>query len=901
MLLSLRAAFAQTLCCALLLAGQSPATAAEDSASPAPNAHGTTGLLSNGLTYHIEKGETRGNKISLELVVKAGMLEAPGDPQLSHVVEHIVYEKLADIATEGSVYDRVARMGGARGQDTNAVAGFRETHYFVRVPAGDADALAAGLEIVSDWVRAGKFTDEEIDRGRKTVMAEERGGSPESDAYWNTRRAVWFGGHPQLSFQKAPMTDRDATAAAVRSFHARLYHPANMAVVVSGPVDAEAVVRLLRERFGDKSARPAPPAGIAQPALRGGSYEPDGPALADKPIIEISYLYRVATGGRERARDAAVQLLADRLFTDASAQMSRSSERAIVNGGVQTKPPMNVGSVAGVEVVQGVFTADASRLAEALEQALILFETVARDGFSPADIERSRAALLQSLEAAPVESASERAESWRTYFSDGREEPDRAAIRTALTGLTPAKFNERLRLWLDPRHRDIFINAQRDVVRPDRRAIDSIIERAASSRRSLLAAAEVIAEPVLEPLPGVSIADDPEFARNGPWWSAALPKSGATVLYRKVKGDRVRLYAVRRGGTSSLGPDAVAATAAFDIVNASGLGGIGHAELMRFLARESIEFRPFLSANREGFSASGPADKLLLTLQLARTYLLNPQCDRSELKRGLPEDAPGNGGQSAAGRLDKLIATTLAEVQVDLRRRTIKLDPASLCSLFRESLGTTDDMAIAFEGPLEPPEAFATLSRVLDIAGKHKGRAMALSPGKGTTGRRYEVSSQATSSSNIALVVKRATARTAEGAGGDIAMALVRARLMERLRSQEKGIYTLETSWKQFHDPDYLLISIRFSSLPENADRLIAAAQQELERLRESGASTDEIASARRSMGSFSEPIHLAAEQQLAHGAGSRSHEASDQDVNIWLRTNLRAEIIDAFVEAPAR
>ena len=109
---------------------------------------------------------------------------------------------------------------------------------------------------------------------------------------------------------------------------------------------------------------------------------------------------------------------------------------------------------------------------------------------------------------------------------------------------------------------------------------------------------------------------------------------------------------------------------------------------------------------------------------------------------------------------------------------------------------------------------------------------MALSPGKGTTGRRYEVSSQATSSSNIALVVKRATARTAEGAGGDIAMALVRARLMERLRSQEKGIYTLETSWKQFHDPDYLLISIRFSSLPENADRLIAAAQQELEKLK---------------------------------------------------------------------
>lgn len=899
---SLLTALAGALCCALL-ASPSVASAKEGGASMTVEGAVSTGRLPNGLAFHVTRGGTHDGKISIMLGVRAGGFETPGDYGQAHVVEHIVIEKVRDIAGRGSVYDRVAAFGGERGTDINAVTGPRETFYFLRVPAGDPAALAAGLDILEDWVRAKDFTDEEVDRGRKTVIEEGRRASLEGNGIDNVRRRILFPGHPQLGFQLRSPVDLDAPPAAVRALHARLYHPGNMAVTVSGAVDSVAVAAMLRARLADVLPGRGVPVAVTAPMLRGGHYVPDGAAMADEPIVTISFKYRSRLKGPERMRDQAVQWIADRLFEAAGTAFTRGDDAPLTSAGVQSRDLANITASTGVELFVGSFVTKPGRVTNGIEAALGLLSPARRGGFTTADIDRARLAALAALDNAPPLIAEDRSEAWLRRFLDGRVDPDRAVLRSAIATIPSAEVNARLRRWLDPANRDIFIYARSEIARPGDCALAQIIARAATAQPARPETRVANAAPLLVPLPEPALAPAaPTLTRDGELWTARLPRSGATFVYRKTAGNRVAFYAVRQGGFAALAPaDRGAARAAFGRVASSGLGGLDRAALDRYLADGGLSVRPFVGDAREGLSANGPATKLSELSRLAGTYLAAPQCDpvgHEKIASALPGAI--DGASLAESALSALIERTIGQTPLegdDGAGTTSK--PAELCAAFRSVLADTRGMVIAAEGPLEPAAAYAAVEDFLDIAGSQKVASVARAAARATSGKRYQIGAGDFPSASIALVVKRPTTRTAEGAGGDIAMKIVQARLMERLRTREKGVYSVDSWSRQSHDPDYLTIRIGFVAAPDNAGRLIVAAREELLRLEQEGASAEEIGAFRHSLRSAPEDISQIAERYLVYGSAVRP-PASDAEVGAWLRNNLRGDIIDEYIRLPA-
>jgi zinc protease len=191
--------------------------------------------------------------------------EHDGEAGLAHFHEHMLFK-----GTETRPVGEIARAVEGAGGRINAFTSFDFTCYHATLPS---EAVAIGIDVLADAVQHSIFDPGEVAREIEVVLEEIR--RSEDDPHHvlgDTLFATVYQKHPY----RAPVLGTAESVASfdpekLRRFYRRWYAPDNLTVVVTGDVDADAMLENVSRAFADarpSGAQHARPLEPRQKALR---------------------------------------------------------------------------------------------------------------------------------------------------------------------------------------------------------------------------------------------------------------------------------------------------------------------------------------------------------------------------------------------------------------------------------------------------------------------------------------------------------------------------------------------------------------------------------------------------------------------------------------------------------
>jgi zinc protease len=221
-------------------------------------------VLENGLTVITKEVHDKPVVATIIWYRVGSRNEELGQTGKSHFLEHMLF-KGTDTYKKGEIDLITIKNGGAN----NAFTWLDFTAYYFTFAS---DRWEAALEIESDRMRHTTFAEEEF-AAEKQVVEEEL--SIGLDGPWEAlENEVWataFRQHPYHWPTVGWIDDLEsATAADMRAYYDKWYHPRNATIVIVGDFNTDEVLRRVEELFGPIPPGPAPaPVQIVEPPQRG--------------------------------------------------------------------------------------------------------------------------------------------------------------------------------------------------------------------------------------------------------------------------------------------------------------------------------------------------------------------------------------------------------------------------------------------------------------------------------------------------------------------------------------------------------------------------------------------------------------------------------------------------------
>jgi zinc protease len=236
-----------------MLLSASVGTNAQDLSAKLPrDPNVVVGKLSNGLTYYIRTNKKPSNKVELRLAVKAGSILENDDQQgLAHFMEHMNFNGTKNFK-KNDLVGYLQSIGVEFGADLNAYTGFDQTVYILPIPTDKAGNLEKGFQIIEDWAHNALLTDKDIDEERGVVLEESRLGKGAEDRMLKKYFPKLAQG--TLYAERLPIGRDDILKNfkydKVRSFYKDWYRPNLQAVMVVGDIDVATAKKMITDHFG---------------------------------------------------------------------------------------------------------------------------------------------------------------------------------------------------------------------------------------------------------------------------------------------------------------------------------------------------------------------------------------------------------------------------------------------------------------------------------------------------------------------------------------------------------------------------------------------------------------------------------------------------------------------------
>lgn len=412
------------------------------------------GTLPNGMRYLIRHNENPAHSVSIALRIGAGSInEVPEKSGIAHFIEHMTFRGSTHFA-DGEVVKLLQSLGAGMGIDTNAFTHADFTVYTSEFPNADAATLDKILTLTRDIASEVRFDPKAVDSERQVVLAEYRQGNSAARHAQLAASKARYG--QRLTTALNPIGDSDTisaiTADDLKDFYHTWYRPERTTLLIVGDVDAKALERAIKARFGDwkaKTRKPAAPVfNVPDP-----STAPDFRFYSESGVpayVQLSWVApfdatpdSVARGKQTILRHIALSILNARLQAQAAspnppflgAQAYSSGQNRLVRLSTLTA---SVGS------------GDPQRAFSALRDS---YMTVLRDGVSEDEVTRAEAGLrtyLSSLTALEKNLANSK---WMDLFLGAMSydsvidspEEDQILFEAAAKEITPEKVTMLLR------------------------------------------------------------------------------------------------------------------------------------------------------------------------------------------------------------------------------------------------------------------------------------------------------------------------------------------------------------------------------------------------------------------------------------------------------------------------
>lgn len=219
------------------------------------------GTLPNGLRYAVRRNGVPPGQVAVRLHLRVGsLMEEDSEKGFAHLLEHLSFRGSSKVP-DGESKRVWQRLGVTFGSDSNASTTPLSTTYKLDLPNATEASFDQSMMILADMMAAPAITAQSLNQERPVVLAEQREGLGPQERFSDLRRRVFFAGQ---RFADRPVigtveTLTGASADAVRAFHQRWYRPERTTLVIVGDLDPALFEAQIVKHFAAwKGTGPAP-------------------------------------------------------------------------------------------------------------------------------------------------------------------------------------------------------------------------------------------------------------------------------------------------------------------------------------------------------------------------------------------------------------------------------------------------------------------------------------------------------------------------------------------------------------------------------------------------------------------------------------------------------------------
>lgn len=825
-----------------------------------------TGKLSNGLTYYIRKNVEPRNRAVLYMALKAGsLMETDAQQGLAHFTEHMAFNGTKDFP-KNELINYLQKAGVKFGADLNAYTSFDQTVYQLPIPTDSAELFHNGFKILANWAGHISMLGPDIDGERGVIIEEDRqrGKNAQSRIQEALLPVIL---HGSRYAQRIPIGKIDILQSfkheEIRNFYRDWYRPNLQAVIAVGDFEVSDVEKLIKDNFG-KLTNPAKPKPHATYDLPGNK-EPIVKIVTDKEYpynVAMAFIRQrhKATNNVDDIRRGMVIGMANAMLGARIAELKQKGTAPFVDAQANYGSYQG-GLVPGVEAATVFAVAkNGGELAQGLQGIMAEFERMVQFGFTASELEVVKKQSEAGNEKANREkdkiASNTYVQAYLKNFMYGAPiiSPDfRYDItKKLLNDITLEEINAAAKKMIDKENLTIIVQA------PEK-------EKASLPTEAQLLAAIRDAGKGLKPY---------EDSKNTPQLLEKLPAAGKVTKTEKIesigvtkltfsngvvvylkptdfKNDQILFSSFGEGGFSQAGDNELMAINYASNIPGDGIGELDIPTLRRFLAGTNVGVSAYLGELYQGFSGNASPQDLEVALQMVYVYATNPRKDTSAFKKNIEEyviymqnadDSPENVYEDTVNAVltsnsPRRKRPSVAELgQIDLNRSF---------EFYKKRFADASGQTFVFVGNFDVAaitpmlEAFLGGLPATNKAEKFVDRGVRPLSGKTERIVKKGIEDKA----QVKLYFYNEYNYTPENNIQLSALSdILEFKVLERLREKEGGVYSpnVGVGFEKYPYGNYSL-SVSFSCAPANVDKLVNAVLDEIEKIKKTGATADDI------------------------------------------------------------
>lgn len=823
-----------------------------------------SGVLDNGFEYRILPNSYPLNRISFQLVVRAGSIHEDDDQLgIAHLVEHMAFNGSTHFS-KNTLVDYFELIGMKFGPEVNAYTSFDETVYMLEIPADDPAILEQTLLVLQDWAMGLTFDPEELEKERGVVIEEWRVGRGANARLRDKHLPVLLGSSRYAG--RLPIGDPDIIRTISRErvvdFYRRWYRADRMALVVSGVVEPESMRTHIARTFTPVAAdTPAP----VEPSR--GSLVHDSLRVSVATDPELPYAMIEVYGARPaepltsvpQYRQSLVNSLALSIFNKRLTERTLEGDPLFLAAGAGFQP-----IVRGIEFPWMAVIPSEGSLERGFTAMLETWQLLAVHGATEGELTAEKAAARNRIEQSWLNRDKRRSSdlaahivaSWLTRSAHPSLDSVRQLYDELLPGISIDEINVVLR-DLTPRDRAallISVPASASSV-PESSTWGSAFRDFRLPEQSAVWSGADLDRPLWPPVGYLgstgSIQGRQRLSDRGiERWSLS---NGATVIVYPTdfKNDEVLFRAFSPGGISLFEDENLAsALVATSLQARSGLNGFGPVDLQRKLSGQTVAVSSWVSDAWQGLSGSSSIRDMETLFQLVMLHFTAPDSTEAawrSLMSNLSTVAANrltDPNQQFADLKDRLVSGDHPRVRPLSPELIAEMDFESAARIYRDLFEGASDFTFVFTGSLDPVVLEDLVVRYLSAipAGKPIG-----TPGRTAIDRGFRFPLGIVQDSIRAGLEPRSSVflswggRTPRGEDPwrdlEFLASLLQIRLREVIREDMSGTYGVRV--RSSHSPspiDSWQLFVEFGCEPGREDELKQAVLREIEWVKNGGA-----------------------------------------------------------------
>lgn len=824
------------------------------------------GKLSNGLTYYIRKNVEPKNRAELYLATRIGSLMEDDDQQgLAHFTEHMSFNGTKDFP-KNEMINYLQKAGVRFGADLNAYTGFEQTVYQLPIPTDSATVFKTGFKILANWAGKVVMEDEEIDKERGVIIEEDRQRGKNlqermskqllplllKDSRYENRLPIG-----KIDILKSFEYDR------IRSFYRDWYRPNLQAVIAVGDFDVNEVEQLIKASFSDLTNPPNP-----RPRLK---YDlPDNKEPLVKIITDPEQTHNVAII-MYKQRSGVTRTTADfkksLMYSMINSMLGSRLQEMLQKGDApfifaqSNYGPYQGGMVSGINAFQTIVASTSgATLQKAFEAGIAENERVNKFGFVAAELEMVKKNILAGSEKQFKEKdktpSSNFVQQYLGNFLNGSIIPSidfrYTETKKAIANITLEEVNALAKTLTNNENQIIIVQApEKDKAElPTEAQLIATLKNAGSGITAYVD--NSLNKPLLDKKPAagkiiketkIDAIDATEFTLS----------NGIKVLLKKTdfKNDQIIFSSFAKGGTSVASDADFKSAQMVGLIAQNGVGEFNPTQLNKLLAGNTGRAGTYIGDLYQGFSGSASPKDLETSFQLAYAYATNPRKDSEIFNKKISDIKVGMANKNA--NPSSVFSDTTQAVLSSYHKRAMPfnledLDMVSLDKAFdfyKARFADAGDQTFVIVGNFDIntiKPLIETYIASLPSANKKQNYVDAgIRSPKGKVSK--TVYKGLEDKASVELFIHGDYDFSPESnVQLEALKTALEIKLLERLREKESGVYSPSIRLSvEKHPAAHYYFSISFSCSPANVEKLIAASLDEVNKIKESGASPDDI------------------------------------------------------------